>query len=111
MQDAGSYFARAISDSAGRFSLDAYESKPGAVPGNYKITVSKTVTVDKATPTKVSKLLTQDSQHAAEANPTNANVSWVNDLPEKYNSPITSGLSISIPEAGTKDLKIELSRN
>jgi hypothetical protein len=111
MQDSGQYFARGATDSRGRFSLDAYESKKGAVPGTYKMTVSKTVEVDKATPVKVSAALQDDAQHAAEGDPGRANVSWVNDLPSKYSSPVTSGLQVTIPDDGTKDLKIELSRS
>lgn len=110
MQDAGSNFARGMSDANGKFSLDAYESKHGAVPGSYKVTVSKTVTVDKATPTAVPKTLAEDAQHAAEGDPSLASASWVNDLPDKYNSPITSGLSVTVPEEGITDIRLELTR-
>ena len=111
MQDSGTNFARGITDANGEFSLNAFESKSGAVPGTYKVTISKTVTVDKATPKAVPKALEQDSQHAAEGDAALANASWVNDLPAKYNSPATSGLTVSIPEEGTSDLKLEISRN
>lgn len=111
MQDDGKYFARGISDSRGRFSLDAFESKTGAVPGTYKMTISKTVTVDKATPASTPKGLAEDQEHAAEGEPDRANASWVNDLPSKYSNPTTSGLQVVIPEDGTSDLKIELTRN
>lgn len=110
MQESGNYFARGITDSGGRFSLDAYESKSGAVPGTYKVTISKTVTVDKATPKAVPKTLADDAQHAAEGDPSLANVSWVNDLPEKYNNPATSGLTVAIPEDGITDLELVVSR-
>ncbi|MCA9193414.1 MAG: carboxypeptidase regulatory-like domain-containing protein [Planctomycetales bacterium] len=106
LHENGTYYARAMSDSSGRFSLDAYESKPGAVPGNYKLTVSKTVTVDKAV-NKIPRSLAEEAEHSA-ADGAEANVSWVNDLPRKYNSPITSGLAVSIPESGTDELKLEL---
>ena len=111
MQDDGKYFARGISDNRGRFSLDAFETKSGAVPGKYKMTISKTVTVDKATPTVTPKGLDDDQEHAAEGDPERANASWVNDLPNKYSNPTTSGLEVTIPEEGTSDLKIELSRS
>lgn len=111
VQDDGKFYARGMSDSQGRFSLDMYESKPGAVPGTYKATVSKTVTVDKATPSKTPKTLAEDAEHAAEGDPTQANASWVNDLPEKYNNPQTSGLTLTVPDDGSKNLSLEVSRN
>lgn len=110
MQETGNYFARGITDSSGRFSLDAYESKRGAVPGTYKVTISKTVTVDKATPSAVPKALADDAQHAAEGDASVANVSWVNDLPDKYNNPATSGLTVAIPEEGVSNLELVISR-
>lgn len=110
MQESGNYFARGITDSSGRFSLDAYESKHGAVPGTYKVTVSKTVTVDKATPRTVAKTLADDAQHAAEADAALANVSWVNDLPDKYNNPASSGLTVAIPDDGISNIEIVVSR-
>lgn len=110
MQDSGTNFARGISDARGRFSLAAYETKSGAVPGTYKVTVSKTVTIEKATPSQVPTTLAADSQHAAEGDEGRGNASWVNDLPAKYNSPVTSGLTVTIPEEGTSDIRIELSR-
>jgi hypothetical protein len=110
MQDSGSNFARGISDASGNFSLNTFETKSGAVPGAYKVTVSKTVTVDKATPASVPKTLAEDSQHAAEGDEGRGSASWVNDLPDKYNSPATSGLSVTIPEEGTSDIRLELTR-
>lgn len=110
MQDSGTHFARGISDGSGKFSLDAFETKKGAVPGSYKATVSKTVTIDKASPVKVEKALVEDAQHAAEGKDARANASWVNDLPDKYNNPATSGITVSIPENGASDLKLEVSR-
>jgi hypothetical protein len=110
MQDKGTYFARGMTDSQGRFSLDAYESKRGAVPGEYLVTISKTVTIDKATQA-VPKTLAEDAEHAAAADPAKANASWVNDLPDKYNSPKTSGLSVTIPDSGTSNIKFEISRS
>jgi hypothetical protein len=110
MDPSGKYFARAMSDKSGSFSLDAYEAKPGAVPGKYNVTLSKTVTVDKATDPKLVKQLKDDAQHAAGGDANAANISWMNDLPAKYNSPASSGLSIVVPDDGTTALKLEISR-
>jgi len=105
--DDGSKFARAISDAAGRFSADTYETKSGAVPGAYKVTVSKTVTVENAV-NNIPKGLEESAEHAGEMDPGQGNVSWVNDLPKQYASPVTSGLAVNIPEDGVTDIKLEL---
>jgi hypothetical protein len=108
MQDSGTYFARGITDKSGNFSLDAFETKKGAVPGEYKVTVSKTVTVENKT--KMSKALEQEALEAAGGDASLINTGWVNDLPNKYANPGTSKLSVTIPEDGKTDIRIELSR-
>ncbi len=104
----GVHSAQGLSDSKGRFSLDAFEAKKGAVPGSYKITVSKTVTVERSVNQKQMKALAEDAQHAADGGGETANVSWVNDLPQRYAGFVTSGLEATVPEDGTSELKIEL---
>lgn len=108
MQESGTYFARGITDKSGNFSLDAFESKTGAVPGEYKVTISKTVTVENRT--KMSKALEQEALEAAGGDASLINTGWVNDLPNKYANPGTSKLSVTIPDNGKTDIKFELSR-
>lgn len=108
MQDSGSNFARGITDKSGFFSLDTYETKKGAVPGSYQATVSKTVTVENAT--KLSQSMMEEAKAAMGGDASKINVSWVNDLPNKYANPGTSGLSVSIPDTGKTDITFELSR-
>ena len=88
------YHSTAISDANGRFSLNAFPEKPGAVPGDYKVEVNKTV---------VSGTSAEDSEGGDGAA---LNVSF--GLPKKYASMVTSGLQQTIPENDTTDLKIEL---
>ena len=104
MQEGGeNRFAHGVSDSSGKFSLKAFETKDGAVPGSYKVTVSKTVEVaGKSVP----KSLQSDA--AAAGADASQNVSWKNELPNRYNSPVTSGLSVTIPESGVSDLVLDL---
>lgn len=109
MQDSGSNFARGITDKSGNFSLDTFETKRGAIPGDYKVTISKTVTVESRT--KMSKAMEQEALEAAGGDASQINASWVNDLPNKYASPGTSGLNVTIPAAGKTDIKFELTRN
>lgn len=100
----GQHAANALTDGTGRFSLAAFPSKPGAVPGSYKVRVAKTVEVS-AEPVKID--LGEDAAHAA-AESSGANVTWINVLPEKYANPETSGITVEIPTEGVKNMTIEL---
>lgn len=103
--DGGQHTATALTRSDGSFSLNAFPSKSGAVPGEYTIGVSKTVEAGLTVPKNFNP--GEDAAHA-EA-PTNASTSgWINALPAQYASPATSGLKATIPPQGTSDLKIEL---
>jgi hypothetical protein len=99
--------ASALTDSNGRFSLAAFPNKPGAVPGNYKVRVAKTIEVA-AEPIKVD--LGEDAAHAATDEP-GESVTWKNVLPEKYSNPETSEIFVEVPADGVSDLKIELTTN
>ena len=105
-ESGGNSFARAISDSSGRFSLDAFESKKGAVPGSYKITASKTVEVASKGGSSL-KSVQEDREQAGGAA---TDVSWANELPSKYNNPSQSGLKVTVPEDGISDIKLELKK-
>ncbi len=88
------YHATAQSDAQGRFSLKAFNEKPGAVPGNYALEVNKTVV------SGTSAENTEGGDGAA------LTVSF--GLPKRYASMATSRLKAEIPATGTSDLKIEL---
>ena len=98
IDDGGQYPARARSDAEGKFSLSAFEYKTGAVPGAYKVIVTRTV-VGKAASVPEG----EESEHAGEA----AGETVINDLPHKYSQP-TGELAFTIPEDGVTDMKIEL---
>lgn len=99
------YYATGISDSNGNFSLNMYQQKDGAIPGEYKVKVSKTIEVNLDKNPKAAKKLNQEeSEHAGEA----SGVHWVNDLPKKYANHMTSGFSVTVPEDGIDDIKLEL---
>lgn len=100
----GTHAATSLTDKSGRFAMQAFPSKPGAVPGEYKVRVGKTIEVG-AEAIKVD--LGEDAAHAV-AQDGGANVSWKNVLPDKYADPATSGLTIVVPPDGTTSLKIEL---
>ena len=86
IDDANQYPAFSATDAQGKFSLKLSEEKQGAVPGPYKIQVSKTIL---------------DSGDGAE-------VSLKYGLPKKYSNFMESGLTYTIPESGTSDIKLEL---
>jgi hypothetical protein len=86
--------AYGTSDASGRFSLRAYEEKEGAIPGAYKAQVSKTVEVK----------LGGAKGSLDGGDP----VRFDYGVPAKYTGARTSGLTATIPDAGTKDIKLEL---
>jgi uncharacterized protein YfaS (alpha-2-macroglobulin family) len=86
----GSHHATGTTDSAGRFRLKAFPEKDGAVPGSYKVEISKTV-------------ITSAGSDGDEAL---VNVQY--GVPVKYSSSTTSELTAEIPKEGTSNLKFEL---
>ncbi|MFO1066030.1 MAG: carboxypeptidase-like regulatory domain-containing protein [Pirellulales bacterium] len=88
----GNYNATAMTDASGKFSLNAFIEKTGAVPGAYKIEINKTL-MEAGT----------DKKGNTEGI---VNVSF--GLPRKYASFTTSELKFTIPESGTEDIKLEL---
>lgn len=101
----GKYPAQARSDATGNFELTAFESKPGAVPGQYKVMVSRTVEVTGGAP-PTAEQLGEDAEHMTEEE--KAGVRWVNDLPQKYANPNDSGIVIEIPESGIANIELKL---
>ncbi len=82
----GTYNATGVSNKDGKFQLKAFDEKSGAVPGSYKVEITKSVMEKSAGP----------------------EVSMKFGLPEKYSKFNTSGLSQTIGESGTKDIKFDL---
>jgi hypothetical protein len=91
----GTTGAFGATDADGKFSLRAYDEKDGAIPGAYKVEVKKTVEV---------KL-----DGAAGSLDGGDPVRFDYGVPAKYTDRQTSGLTATIPESGTSDIKLELS--
>lgn len=89
IDDAGQITAVATTDAAGKFSLMHNGEKKGAVPGSYKVQVSKTK-------------LTGNEGGGTE-------ITISHGLPPKYASIATSNLTQVVPDSGISDIKIELS--
>jgi hypothetical protein len=89
--DTGNNSASGVSNKDGKFELNVFEEKKGALPGTYKVTVNKTI-VEPASEKK---------------GETNVNVKY--GLPIKYSDLTKSGLTHTLGEQGDKNIKIELS--
>jgi hypothetical protein len=84
------------SDASGRFALRAFEEKDGAIPGSYKVQISKTV---------VKEISAAEAANLDGGAP----LRYEYGVPPKYTGFKTSGLTAVIPESGTTDLKFEMS--
>lgn len=88
IDDAGQYPASGMTDEQGKFSLSLNGVKKGAVPGSYKVQISKT--------------------RLGSTTEGGADVSISYGLPKKYATYLTSGLTFTIPDSGASDIKFEL---
>ena len=86
IDDANTYPAYSPTDATGKFSLMLSDTQKGAVPGPYKVQVSKTIV---------------ETAGGAE-------VTLKHGLPKKYGNFLESGLTFTIPDKGTSDIKLEL---
>jgi hypothetical protein len=93
----GEHGGSALTGADGKFVISAFPPDPGAVPGSYKVSVTK-MSIP-ATPE-----VTAES-HDAEVPPTEAPKPLI---PEQYADPARSGLTADIPQAGKQDLVFEL---
>lgn len=100
------YGAYAMTDSAGRFTLKCSETVKGAVPGNYLVQVTKVVPVTDNSQT----VTAEEAEHEAQIKRRFSSESdeTKNVLPEKYASAKTSGIEVTVPAEGIRNLKIEL---
>ena len=90
----GTTGAEGVTNSSGRFSLRAYVEKDGAIPGEYKVQVSKTIQVNAAGG--------KGSLDGGDP------VRFEYAVPAKYTSFKNSGLTVTIPETGNRDINLAL---
>lgn len=86
--------AYGVTNSSGQFALRAYEQKDGAIPGDYKVQISKTVEVR----------LSGAKGSVDGGDP----VRFEHGVPAKYTGVKTSGLLLTVPASGIRDIKLEL---
>ena len=102
--------ASAISDKDGKYSLTTFEAGDGAQPGSYGIKVAKYDSKPGAAPppTDAAPVSYEDEsklQFAPDEKPT---PQARNSLPKKFDSPITSKLTHTVPEGpSTYDIKLD----
>lgn len=100
--EAGGHSAMGLSGSGGAFILKAFPSKDGAVPGTYKVGLTRS----EQAASKAKQIdWGEDAAHAA-ASPATSTVQ--NTLPAQYAEAAKSGLTLTIPPEGASDLKIEI---
>lgn len=95
--------AFAITDNDGRFVLMTFKTGDGAIPGKYKITVSKQEAV---TNTKVAETGADDYFDDGGGEYTAAPPKSV--FPVKYSTPATSDLTVNVPEGDPIEYEFEL---
>ena len=107
--DSGIQAATGTTDAAGKFTLKT-ASKDGAVPGTYKVVVMKTSGGNKppeAMSEEELKAMTLKSADSPQA--TAEDVDAMKSLiPEKYNSPATSGFEATVEEGKPNEFEFKL---
>ncbi len=90
----GTYNASAVTDSEGKFEMQAFPQKAGAVVGSYKVELNKSIVEPAKAPRK--------------GDEGGGDVNMKFGLPRKYSLFSTSGITYKVPEGGDKDIKFEL---
>ncbi len=101
--------AGAMSDDKGKFVFQTLQAGDGVAPGEYKVTVSK-FHIENAYTEEEQKIFNEaGGKRHNEVFPDRPEPESVPEIPLYYNNADQSGLTLSLPEGGSKDLKIELS--
>ncbi len=101
--------AGAMSDDKGKFAFQTLQAGDGVAPGEYKVTVTKSHWEDAYTEEEEKIFAEAGGKSHDEVFPGRPEPTAVSDIPEYYKNADMSGLTLTLPEGGAKDLKIELS--
>lgn len=101
--------AGAVSDEKGKFVFQTLQAGDGVMPGDYRVTVQKFHIEDAYTPEEEKIFAEAGGKKHAEVFPDRPEPTSVSDIPEYYGNADASGLTLTLPEGGAKDLKIEIS--
>ena len=111
-QSDGGKAAVGMTDASGAFSLMTDGSDEGAMPGSYKVSVTKTsgggggaeLSYDQMTPEQL-----EEAGKRAQGMMSGQGSDEVKELlPEKYKTADTSGLSVEVPGGGDQNIVLEL---
>lgn len=106
----------AITDSEGRFSLKSFPDEEGAIVGDYKVTVIKisgpgAFSLDGATPAESESEDGSDGLSTIGGDDNSQKkLKTTYHVPQRYMDATTSGLTLTVPEDGTSELKLELTK-
>jgi hypothetical protein len=98
----GGRSASGKTDAAGKFTLTTLNPGDGAMPGEYKVTITKKEMVGKEYTEEEANAYYNEHQKQPPA------PEMKNLIDEKYSNADTSGLMASVPEGGVTDLKYEV---
>lgn len=93
--DGGKHAAAALTDSSGQFDASAFSPQSGAVPGKYRVTVTKLQPGPRISP----------DEHDI---PPGKQVGPIHLLPRKYSETNTTDLRVEIPDGGKTDITFDL---
>lgn len=93
--------ASAITTEDGKFSLTTLEAGDGALPGSYKVGISKSEEVNPMSPEERQKYFDENMGRM----PT---VEHRQLLPEKFKNPNTSGFTVEVGKSGKNDFTFDL---
>lgn len=92
--DQGTYNATGVTNSEGKFEMQAFPQKSGAVVGSYKVELNKSIV--------------EPVKSGRKGDEGGGDVNLKFGLPKKYALFNTSGITYKVPEGGDKDIKFEL---
>lgn len=106
-EGSGNRNAVALSDSQGNFTLRTLKSNDGIAPGEYRVSVTK-VRQEKSDPDAGIKALSGQEQRSV----TSLELpKQIHEIPEKYASPDTSQLTVSIGTKGNSNIILQLKKS
>lgn len=106
--DQGGQAAAGLTDAEGKYKLTTEKAGDGAVPGSYKISITKNENETLDLPTKVDPNDSKSMDAIYSKIDTRKKQKSTNVIPEMYANPKGSGLSAEVKGSGTNNFDFEL---
>lgn len=100
-ENPGQRAAAGSSDASGNFKLWTLDPGDGVLPGNYKVTITKRMILDPMTEQEQMDYLDKYDKPPV--------IKSKSEIPEKYASTATSGLTVVVSKKGVRNLEFKLS--